>query len=681
MKKHNDSTKPNSRPFEFITFELWEEAHSILQQQIGLIEQNRHFSTLNLLYFAKTDEIAYQIKSEDYYQQFVQSGLFYAHINDGEFFLEKYPRAKFPSLGIRNYSFLSYPMTVLIYAFGLYLNRVTFDFQKKFVTGNPHIKAFYGGKLEFQEQKIDIAKTDLYYKKDYTQFRDTLRDEVNAEGYERKVVIKLDIKDYYDNISIARFIELVSNKNEEAKRVFDENREEIIFFYRFLGNGRDNNPQSDNNVISSLIGYLFLFFGDAKISSIVDRISKSLGIALQSHKIIRYIDDTFVVLEFAGEKAPHANSREDFLIKLIDTISGEIYDELSLSLNNKCEIWQFSNEEERKGFLQDVRYFNASEIDDWGDDEGEEKSHAGSSSLNLEDAAKIFYDRLLHLKTECNNDINNYFAPKDYSMIRGDLNHIFMKIKDKQTNEPKKVIDFLKSHSDRYLSKTIFEKDSDFKLLHFGIKQLIAFLNLDEEIQKRLHGYMEKTKDSIFGKELYIEQISQQGHKIEKTKLEEILQHLLKKDIAPLSRSCYSDKKKEIERMFHVSDMSGGSLYEQMRWCSYHERLGNYSTALNHLWNQIQLFCYWHDKKRTELIKEYSSKLVSEFLISIHFSKDIDKITQISKKRNHTSVSHPQSQNITPATTKEEYFKSKQAVQECMTFITQKAATVSDTEK
>ncbi len=167
-------------------------------------------------------------------------------------------------------------MQQLMYAFGLYFLRVSQ--QLIFDLRTSKIKSFYGGDLKFNEstKKLVLNKNTTLYYSHYHNFKKELIKETKKS--ENKVFIRLDIQNYFDNISISQLLELIERdvKSSDLKIYnFDTStKEQIEFFYRFLSNGMDNIPQSDNNIISNFISHLYLSFGDLIVEDAINELNR-----------------------------------------------------------------------------------------------------------------------------------------------------------------------------------------------------------------------------------------------------------------------------------------------------------------------------------------------------------------------------------------------------------------------
>src|SRR5262249_36394770 len=141
---------------------------------------------------------------------------------------------------VRKYKFFTYPMRVLYYTVGLYLMKVSREFRHQFINKRKNKSlSYYGGGIDFEDNKLKITKNNIYFVSYYRKFRKELKNELE-DNNRNKIVIKLDIQNFFDEISIPIFLELLnawSKPSEKAQMHFDTNaREQIISFFRFIMN-------------------------------------------------------------------------------------------------------------------------------------------------------------------------------------------------------------------------------------------------------------------------------------------------------------------------------------------------------------------------------------------------------------------------------------------------------------
>jgi hypothetical protein len=183
----------------FLRFRYWRSAVELLKYQLKIKETNRHFNTLSMFYYESLGKSAKRLNKKEYFNNRVANNLFYGL--EDEFAIYSYPIPK-SNLGLRNYKFFTYPMRVLYYSIALYLLHLSQEFVQAYYSSHKHIQADYGGKLLFDGQDNLILNYDsIWYKPHYKRFRSAVRREIK-DDLEHKIVIHVDIQNYYDEISI-----------------------------------------------------------------------------------------------------------------------------------------------------------------------------------------------------------------------------------------------------------------------------------------------------------------------------------------------------------------------------------------------------------------------------------------------------------------------------------------------
>lgn len=122
-------------------------------------------------------------------------------------------------------------------AIGLYALKLSDEFLKNYYRQNLNIRSFYGGGIYFDDDRLVVTKNNIYFSSYYRRFRNEVRKEIIADG-DKRVVIRIDIQNYYDEISIPILLEHFEQNykdSEKAKLEFDTTtKEQIEFFFRFL---------------------------------------------------------------------------------------------------------------------------------------------------------------------------------------------------------------------------------------------------------------------------------------------------------------------------------------------------------------------------------------------------------------------------------------------------------------
>ncbi|MFM6346395.1 MAG: AbiA family abortive infection protein, partial [Dolichospermum sp.] len=177
-----------------------------------------------------------------------------------------------PGLGLRDYKFFTYPMRVVYYAVGLYLLKLSQEFLVETYKPIKSINAFYGGNLTYKSDQLQLNSKNIYFRHFHEQYKSIIKEETKS-GNQDKVILKLDIENYFNELSISKLLHLLSDfikPSVQAKMAYDIfTKEQIISLFSFISNGKSGIPQSDNNIISGFIGYLYLVFGDIFIDDIL----------------------------------------------------------------------------------------------------------------------------------------------------------------------------------------------------------------------------------------------------------------------------------------------------------------------------------------------------------------------------------------------------------------------------
>jgi hypothetical protein len=106
----------------FLKYCYWQNACKLLEYQLSLKAKNKHFNTLNMFYYERINkQDKNRLQDKIYFNQRVSNNLLYGL--GKEFAIYSYPIPK-SNLGLRKYSFFTYPMRIAWYAVGLYLAKL-----------------------------------------------------------------------------------------------------------------------------------------------------------------------------------------------------------------------------------------------------------------------------------------------------------------------------------------------------------------------------------------------------------------------------------------------------------------------------------------------------------------------------------------------------------------------------
>lgn len=634
----------------FINYDLWLEAKRLLDYQINNKKTNRYYNTLNFFYFESILGKTKQVASKIYFKEKVHNNLLYALEN--EFFFYKYTLPK-EGIGLRRYFFFGYPMQVFYYAIGLYILKVSQQFLADYTRKNHH--CFYGGNLKFEKGKLNINSSSTTYYNSYKKFKELLDQEVKKNS--NRLVIKVDIQNYFDNISMNKLLTEMLDRIKFSDRQlnnFDKSTVDLIdFYFRFLNEDRDCLPQSDNNVISSFIGYLYLVLGDLYIEDSINEIKRAYPDLLKEYKIIRYVDDIHISLDFYSPKydAKVQSIKESkFLYDLLNLISDKFYKNLNLRFNNKTEFFDL-NKKKDFNILKNIIDSFSSEYPEPNND----------TSTTVPDKGQLILDTLDRVKAL---DLLKVVEGK-HEIDLTYLNEIY----------DDKVRNFLKSPKSIKILEEIFTS-FNFDLFRLRTKPLIIILTLSNKATVDFEHFLEFKKNlTTFDRDLIISYLCQTGFSNKKlvkklycdTQIKDIFDQIKAKRVVNNKFPGYY--KIEFNKLKRFKNEI--SLIEQIRLRTHYEKISNYSISLNLLLNEIHLICSLLECKD---IKGYEGSDVRTFLTSEGVeNSEVIKIATLFDRRNNNPISHSgNNMRIASSITKDEYFGYKSSVDNVLGFLLSK---------
>ena len=328
----------------------WQQAHDLLSYQLERLEdgKNKHLRSLSLFSYLEHVKKNSIYSGTDYFKTYVQSELFWGM--NKEFFVIKYgvPKGK---LDTRTYRILSLPMRLIHYSYGVYLLRLTEGFLEETIKKNKRIKSFYGANLKLEKDKLILSPGRIWFFEQYRDFKKTLKYSLKKNTGKNKIALTLDVASFYDNINLklmmSRLSKVLSNSTKIREKFAGSNLQEITEFYDYLMTG-EGIPQSDNDLVSDFIAFLFLSLVDL---SLEDLIAETLPAF--EFTIVRFVDDYSIVIEFdaALEKAFVFNS----VRALSERIADLFFYEWELRLNSKADIFDLEKPEDLERFMKKIK--------------------------------------------------------------------------------------------------------------------------------------------------------------------------------------------------------------------------------------------------------------------------------------------------------------------------------------
>ena len=623
----------------FLTYEIWLDALRLIDAQVKGQDSNRHFKTLSMIYYKKLGESVKELETEEFFENYVKNNLFYGM--ESEFAIYPYVVPK-SGLGLRNYKFFTYPMRAIYDSIGLYMFKLSTEFLTNYYRKNQNIHSFYGGGLSFDNDSLVITKKNIYFSTYYRKFRNEVRREIKADG-DKRVVIRIDIQNYYDEISIPILLDQFERNykdSEKANLKFDTTtKEQIEFFFRFLSNDRRGIPQSNNSIISSIIGYLYLAFGDLLID---DEIRKDHEI-IERYKIIRYVDDIFVSIKFRD--SAEGGQQKEYIESIGARISDLFFFQLGLRLNPKTRFFWLNNSDHLKDLnasLKKVSPNYYSGFDEIGDETLENKID------NIFDELRKLKKSSVEAKTfehELSDEILKEVFDKRVSQLlekAENKKQIRQVLKNFDVNRVKEyplpmIIIILKNKSvaDAFREYLLHRENITSKDVNLILTYLCQIDFSDKEVLKSLENY---------------------------SPIKNIISKVIHADLAHLQPGYYSLQNSQIKKLSAFPDV-----IEQIRHRVFNERIGSFSVALNHLLNELHGICFKIDENGSKS-KDYDANQVVQFLQSQGISHSICVgVRRLFDRRNTNQVSHPGFANFLAWSVSEaEYWQYHKIVSKCL---------------
>ena len=626
----------------------WLQALDLLKYQLERKKKNRHFNTLEMFYYEKLKQSFEELESEEYFKTRIANNLFYGL---KEFTVVPYTLPK-ANLGLRRYKFMTLPMRVLYHAVGFYLLELSQEYLQDYKS-HEHIHTNYGGKLHLEASKLKLKPNSVYYYSHYREFRTKVKQE-NEGNTKRKIVIQLDIENYFDELSIPKLLHLLKEQIKpdiQRKMHYNEiTQAQLASFFDFVMGGTLGIPQSDNNVISNFIGHLFLVFGDLFLD---DELRKH-GDSINSFKIIRYVDDIYISITFKEQKGKLTVNQVRFDLRnkfnsLAPCISDCLYENLGLRLNPKTQLFNLEDKNEKKRFEQSLK--RISQEVEMPDEENKDPPTA---------KIKKIFDQLKELQ---NSTIAPHFEkPRESNLDEEMFAEVLKEVNDENVQSM-----LNKPINKSCLQKIFMSSGFSFELVNaYPLVIIILILKCDEAPKKFEEFLLSKkhlTSRDIYLILTYLCQTEFAQKKLLKllecnSQMKKIIK-IFKADTLSLKLMGYYGLQAE-----QVSKIAEPNVIEQIRLRILCELKGEYSVALNHLLNEIHAICYVLDSEAKDPEK-YKADEVATFLRNQNVSHQTQtQIRNLFNRRNKNPVSHPDP--IAWAVTKDEYISYQYHVGNCL---------------
>lgn len=629
MRFKESYEEKNYNRFKKITnFELWKKSVSIIDNIVNQAKTNKHFNTLIIDYYRKLNlEYKNKVKEEKYYESKIKSLLFYGY--EKEYFSISYFKSK-KVYTMRKQIFLSYPLLAIHNMIVIYLYELVNEFYLNHIQSNIRINSFYGGKFSTSNTKFEYDDKSLYYYESYIEYRKKLFEKLERKtGINYDIVIKIDIQNYYNNISVSRYLDKIDESlqtSRKKERYFDDyTKRNIIDFFSYVMEEKNGIPAIEYSALNNFLGYFYLCFADIKIHDTF--ITKYKDI-IKDFDIIRYIDDTYIFIKFKDEDLKE-NEKLDIIIEILSFLREMYFLEFGLTMNDKTKCFDLSNHEHIKE-LKNVFKITSQVTFNYSDKNENVKEKYRKIKCTLKKVV------------EKGKSIDDFFY-KSQNLNVSVLNDIYAKNVNKFLEKPENKQEIYQILKEMTRIEIKLNSKAILVLMFKYGEELIENIKLEllqtknltlEDIEIILHILaIEKVK--VSENELKLSQ--------ENSKKSEKLKERLRENINYKKIFDYYDiaEKQDVEYNYLDGDIKNPLIIQMIaRKKAIAQK--NYALALNHLVNEFQLYCFFLNKNEKKDLKNYTVNQVKEDLKKFSEITISDKIIidKVFNDRNLNQISH-----------------------------------------
>lgn len=618
----------------FSTYSLWQEAIQLIDRTVLLKDSNFHFNTFIINYYDNlTQEYKEKIASEKFYNSRIKTSLFYNYKED--FFILNHLKTK-SSYGIRECKFLSYPMLAIHNLIGIYLFRLVDNFLQEYINKNNNIFSYFGGNFKIQENKFFYSNYNLYYYNYYKKFIEKLHKELKSKNISKKIFFKLDIENYYNNISIANLLEQIDLHTKSSIKLehnFNQTTKDTIFnFFKYIMSDKEGIPPIEQSTLNNFLGYLYLCFAELEI---YDNLKAKYKDIFKNIKLFRYVDDIYISLEFIDDNYSSIK-RIPLILDILNSIKELLYSNFNLKINNKSKWFDLSNTMQLEELKKEVK------------DTSLNQGGFSENELSIPDK----YIKIIQIIKEIKKSMNNSELFKtisercDFQLLNEVYDKDFQNYLNKKENKLE-IIELL--------------KNINLNLINFNPKAFIALLYQNKNGQKEnitgLKNEILSLKElSLHHVEIILEILSQENYQNSKDLLIQISKNVLFEELINIYKRDFN--KKDTQKMYSdLNIYNNYTLISQVIMRKTAIQKKNYALALNHLVNEFQLFCFYIDKNNNKNYKDYLLPDIKKFLNTFLSTKENIEISNIFDTRHINQISHSISEeNLITSLDKEKYF-------------------------
>ena len=116
------------------------------------------------------------------------------------------------------------------------------------------------GVLYFTANELNLEYDSVFYKKHYSAFRKRLRQEIRSDA-ERKIIIYLDIANYFDELSIPKLLDLLRRRIKPStgrKMRYDVTTQaQLVSFFDFVVGVKHQVFHNQTTISSPILSDIF----------------------------------------------------------------------------------------------------------------------------------------------------------------------------------------------------------------------------------------------------------------------------------------------------------------------------------------------------------------------------------------------------------------------------------------
>lgn len=653
--KNKHFTENHTSQFgQFLEHRHWIQALELLENQLDRKKSNRHFWTLEMSYYEKLRPSFNRLRSDQYFSSKISNSLFYGLSR--EFAVVPYTIPK-SNLGLRRYKFMTCPMRVLYYAVGIYMLELSKDYLQENHTTQDRIRACYGGNVQFNEHGNLIKKSKsnpdpIYYRPHYDNFCEEVVKETENDT-ERKVVIRLDVQNFFDELSIPKLLDLLAISVDDSVKARLHYNEatcgQIISFFDFVACGTSGIPQSDNNIISDFIGYLYLAFGDLFLD---DELCHNRD-SIENHAVLRYVDDIYVSVIFKGKDSDLRGKFNPLAARIADCL----HQKLGLRLNPKTTIYRLKEKSDREALKHNLKA--VSRDDDTFDQSTTPPAEKITNIFKQLEKLKRFPIGPYFQEHLERKGVKGHF---DQDVFREVLKGVYdWEVENKLAN-PK--------YRSRIEEVFLGSGGFDFELVNAYPIPIIVLISKSRDVDSQFRRYLRRkkrlTSRDIILTLRYLCQTRFTTNELlnlltQDPVMKQIVDIFKRKGLSPKPIGYYELTKAQTLKI------AKPHIIEQIRLRVLCEQKEDYSVALSHLHNEFHAICHFLDVNAPAL-KSYKRPKVEEFLRTQEVP--IETKTQVLKlfdRRNKSLVPH--ADPIASLVNKDDYEDYRRHVGKCLKYL------------